>query len=171
LVAAKAVSVSTIAALDVSSSQSESVHDAVPLGLRSASSSVSLNDFLAQLALLFPFDVLVQNAADLTLLAQNFIATLWDISTTRDATVCADVTIVFARGTNEAGNVGVLVGPEFFDAVAARLAPRKTMAVQGVNYPASIPGFLQGGDPLGSQQMLVLAPLSPARGALPGHVF
>lgn len=157
LVAASVVLESNIGALDASSSRF--VHDAVPLGSRSPSSSVSLNAFLAQLALLFPFDVLVQNAADLTLLAQSFIATVWDISTTRDAILCADVTIVFARGTNEAGNVGVLVGPEFFDAVAIRLAPGKTMAVQGVNYPASIPGFLQGGDPLGSQQMFVPPPL------------
>lgn len=164
--AASVVREPNIAALDASASPS--VHDAVPLGLRSPSSSVSLNAFLAQLAQLFPFDVLVQNAADLTLLAQNFIAAVWNIPTTRDSLACADVTIVFARGTNEAGNVGVLVGPEFFDAVAVRLAPGKTMAVQGVNYPASIPGFLQGGDPLGSQQMLVS--LSPS-GTPPRHVL
>jgi len=31
----------------------------------------------------------------------------------------------------------------------------KAVAVQGVNYPASIEGFLKGGDATGSQTMLV----------------
>ena len=134
-------------------SVSRSVHDHVPLQTRSSSSSVSLNSFLGMLALLFPFDVLIESASELTLNAQKFIAAAFDITTTEDAVRCGDVTIIFARGTNEAGNVGVLVGPEFFDAVAARLPLGKTIAVQGVNYPASIPGFLQGGDPAGIQQM------------------
>jgi cutinase len=49
---------------------------------------------------------------------------------------CANVEVVFARGTNEAPGVG-LTGQAFVDALNARL-PGKTVDVYGVNYPASL---------------------------------
>lgn len=65
---------------------------------------------------------------------------------------CKAVTIIFARGTTESGNVGTLVGPPFFQAVAEKIGA-DSLAVQGVEYPADIAGFLAGGDADGSELM------------------
>ncbi|MCJ1448480.1 MAG: hypothetical protein MMC23_008997 [Stictis urceolatum] len=62
---------------------------------------------------------------------------------------CKAVTVIFARGTTEAGNVGSLAGPPFFQALANDIGA-SNLAVQGVDYPASIAGFLAGGDAAGS---------------------
>lgn len=64
---------------------------------------------------------------------------------------CAALTVIFARGTTEPGNVGVLAGPEFLTALQSMLGSSVTM--QGVAYAASVEGFLEGGDPQGSQTM------------------
>jgi cutinase len=63
---------------------------------------------------------------------------------------CKAMTVIFARGTTETGNVGTLTGPPFFSALKDA-AGAANVAVQGVDYPASIPGFLAGGDATGSQ--------------------
>jgi cutinase len=68
---------------------------------------------------------------------------------------CKAVTIIFARGTTESGNVGSLAGPPFFAAVADAIGA-ENLAVQGVEYPADIPGFLAGGDAAGSRTMAQL---------------
>lgn len=65
---------------------------------------------------------------------------------------CKAMTVIFARGTTETGNVGTLAGPAFFDKLNAIMGPAN-VAVQGVPYPADIPGFLIGGDPQGSVTM------------------
>ncbi|MHC9293775.1 cutinase family protein [Mycobacterium sp. LTG2003] len=52
------------------------------------------------------------------------------------ADACADVEVVFARGTNEAPGVGA-TGQAFVDALTAQL-PGKSVDVYGVNYPASL---------------------------------
>jgi cutinase len=49
---------------------------------------------------------------------------------------CANIEVIFARGTNEAPGVGA-TGQAFVDALNARL-PGKTVDVYGVNYPASL---------------------------------
>lgn len=49
---------------------------------------------------------------------------------------CADVEVVFARGTNEAPGVGA-TGQAFVDALTAQL-PGKSVDVYAVNYPASL---------------------------------
>src|SRR6201999_1794074 len=56
---------------------------------------------------------------------------------------CANVDVLFARGTNEAPGVGA-TGQAFVDALNARL-PGKTVDVYGVNYPASL-NFGQAAD-------------------------
>lgn len=48
---------------------------------------------------------------------------------------CPDVTLVFARGTDEPPGVGV-IGQTFADALRSDIAPR-TLDVYAVNYPAS----------------------------------
>ncbi|OCK80869.1 carbohydrate esterase family 5 protein [Lepidopterella palustris CBS 459.81] len=68
---------------------------------------------------------------------------------------CKPVTIIFARGTTETGNVGTLAGPPFFQALGTQIGANN-VAVQGVDYPADIPGFLAGGDAAGSQLMAQL---------------
>jgi cutinase len=65
---------------------------------------------------------------------------------------CKAYTVIFARGTTETGNVGTVAGPPFFQALASRVGAGN-LAVQGVSYPADIPGFLAGGDAAGSKTM------------------
>ncbi|KAK1755853.1 cutinase-domain-containing protein [Echria macrotheca] len=123
---------------------------------KAADTSLPLNTLLSWIAQLFPVNVVVQEAGALTTAAETVVAFDFGIETTRDIVSggpCANVTILFARGTSEVGNVGVLVGPVFFDAVADRLVLGSTLSVQGVDYDADIPGFLEGGDPRGSRQM------------------
>ena len=68
------------------------------------------------------------------------------------ASTCAPMTVIFARGTTEPGNVGVVTGPPFFDALTSMLGA-SAVNIQGVDYSASIEGFLQGGDAAGTQTM------------------
>ncbi|KAH0429729.1 cutinase [Colletotrichum camelliae] len=67
---------------------------------------------------------------------------------------CANMIVVFARGTTERGNVGTIAGPPFFQALSAQVGGN--LEVQGIEYPADIPGFLAGGDANGSQEMATL---------------
>ncbi|KAF4920562.1 Cutinase [Colletotrichum viniferum] len=67
---------------------------------------------------------------------------------------CANVIVVFARGTTERGNVGTIAGPPFFQALSAQVGGN--LEVQGIEYPADVPGFLAGGDANGSQEMATL---------------
>jgi hypothetical protein len=69
-----------------------------------------------------------------------------------DGSPCKAVTVIFARGTAETGNVGASAGPPFFSALATAIGAT-SLAVQGVDYPADIPGFLAGGDAAGSKTM------------------
>ena len=64
---------------------------------------------------------------------------------------CKPVTVIFARGTIELGNVGSITGPPFFNALDILLGLDK-VAVQGVDYPATIEGYLKGGDLDGAQK-------------------
>ena len=50
---------------------------------------------------------------------------------------CTDVTVIFARGTAEFGNVGTFAGPPFFKSLRAKLGASR-VTVQGVNYPADL---------------------------------
>ncbi|KAI5858159.1 cutinase [Tricharina praecox] len=63
---------------------------------------------------------------------------------------CAAVTVIYARGTTEAGNVGSIAGPPFFTALDKAVG---TTAVQGVDYPADVAGFLAGGSSDGAKNM------------------
>ncbi|KAJ6471636.1 cutinase, partial [Mycena vitilis] len=62
---------------------------------------------------------------------------------------------IFARGTNEDGNVGADVGAPLIADLRASLGT-DGIAAQGVNYSASVLGYLEGGDPAGSTTMLNL---------------
>ena len=113
-----------------------------------------VNQLLAKLVALFPINVAVEELSDGLTLAQQGLATVAGISTSENAgTGCADMTIIFARGTAEPGNVGIATGPWFFNAVKKKLGSDASLAVRGVDYPASVEGFLVGGDPQGTQTM------------------
>jgi cutinase len=64
---------------------------------------------------------------------------------------CKAMTVLFARGTTEGGNMGTIAGPPFVSAIGKMMGG--DVAVQGIEYPADIPGFLAGGDAGGSQLM------------------
>ena len=51
--------------------------------------------------------------------------------------VCSDVTLIFARGTTEVGNMGTCVGPELAKALRDEIP---SLSVQGVDYPANSEG-------------------------------
>jgi len=81
-----------------------------------------------------------------------------DWSVTRNDLIngpCLPVTIIFARGTLELGNVGALAGPPFFNALGDMIG-QQNLAVQGVDYGATIAGYLEGGDPAGAATMASL---------------
>ncbi|KAF5365231.1 hypothetical protein D9758_005409 [Tetrapyrgos nigripes] len=67
---------------------------------------------------------------------------------------CADVIVIYARGTTQQSPIGdpASVGALLKDDLATALGSR-SLSFRGVDYPASIAGFLEGGDPAGSRQM------------------
>lgn len=77
-----------------------------------------------------------------------------------DGTACRAVTVLYARGTSQQGNIGVStdVGPMFLDDLA-NLVGADNLAAQGVNYSATVEGFEEGGDPAGSELMAELTAL------------
>jgi hypothetical protein len=87
----------------------------------------------------------------------------WDV-TRNDLVngVCAPVTVIFARGTVELGNVGALAGPPFFNALADIIGSQN-LAVQGVDYGATIAGYLEGGDPAGAATLASLVNLAASQ--------
>jgi cutinase len=54
------------------------------------------------------------------------------------AATCADIDVVAARGTNESGTLGTIVGDPVFAALQNRLSSTKTLSSYRVNYPASL---------------------------------
>jgi cutinase len=66
---------------------------------------------------------------------------------------CKKMTVLFARGTTEPGNMGLVAGPPFVSALGAMAGGAGNVAVQGIEYPADVPGFLVGGDKKGSALM------------------
>lgn len=75
--------------------------------------------------------------------------------TRNELSECKPVTVIFARGTIELGNVGSITGPPFFNALDVAIGADK-VAVQGVDYPADIVGYLEGGDQGGAAILAAL---------------
>ncbi|KAF4957037.1 hypothetical protein FGADI_3451 [Fusarium gaditjirri] len=72
-----------------------------------------------------------------------------------DGTPCRNVTIIYARGSKQAGNVGKVnsTGPALFNDLADRIG-LENLAVQGVNYKAKrLDYFFKGGCNHGSRTM------------------
>jgi cutinase len=74
--------------------------------------------------------------------------------------VCAPVTLIFARGTTETGNLGTVVGPPLAAAMKSAFGDNN-VAVQGVNYAANIAGATTGAtDPKNAAGALNMAMLA-----------
>ena len=52
---------------------------------------------------------------------------------------CKALIVIYARGTNEDGNVGKIAGPPFFSQLRSKLGTSK-VTVQGVDYAANVFG-------------------------------
>jgi len=119
--------------------------------------TTALNEFLAILLENIPvIDDTLAAVIDVLTDFEQDIADLTGVQTTQNelgAGSCTEWTIIFARGTTEPGNVGVLVGPPFFEALEA-LVGTSALTIQGVNdYPATIDEYLEGGSPTGTSEM------------------
>jgi len=101
--------------------------------------------------LLYPIFCLIPLIAS-TPVVRRQLATSDTQNDLKNGSPCKPLTIIFARGTVESGNVGARIGPPLFSAVAD-LTGAASLAVQGVDYPAGIFGFLAGGDKGGSTLM------------------
>ncbi|TVY26156.1 Cutinase [Lachnellula hyalina] len=115
-----------------------------------------LNAFLSLLLEYLPaVDGTLDSVLSILTNFELFLATLTGEQTTYNELggTCTEYTVIFARGTTEPGNVGVLVGPPFFDALTTTLGA-SALTIQGVNdYDADIAGYEAGGDAGGSAEM------------------
>ena len=114
-----------------------------------------LNPFLSIITNLPPVNLLVDGAAGgLTNLEGLLVPIVGGTNQTDLVTgqPCAQITIIFARGTTEPGNMGVFAGPQLVQAVKNAL-PGARINVQGVEYAASIQGYLAGGGLDGTTSM------------------
>ena len=121
------------------------------------SRNTPLNTFLALLLEYIPaIDGTINAVAGVLTVFEALLADLTGEKTTYNelgTKACTAYTIIFARGTTEPGNVGILVGPPLFQALES-LVGSSALTIQGVNdYSASIEGYLEGGDPTGSAEM------------------
>ena len=66
---------------------------------------------------------------------------------------CADIIVIFARGTIELANIGEAIGPSLTWALSLNKKTSGRYIFQGVDYPASITGYFAGGDKNGSKKM------------------
>ncbi|KAM0283107.1 hypothetical protein ACHAQH_002711 [Verticillium albo-atrum] len=119
----------------------------IPEGLAQFPSG-PLNQFLRMISSLPKGERALDAVGKILTPLQQGLADSAGIDTTREDLAqnapCADVTVIFARGTTEPGSVGLVAGPPFFDALAEQLGA-KTLAVQGVAYPATFAGFNKNG--------------------------
>ena len=65
---------------------------------------------------------------------------------------CPDVQVYFARGTTEVPTLGTVVGPPFSAALAIAVVG-KSVSFTGISYPATVAGYLAGGDQGGGKTM------------------
>lgn len=90
---------------------------------------------------------------DITLSKRQYSSSSYNQLT--DGTACRPISVIYARGTGQQGNVGdsQAVGPLFFNQIASRVGGTSQLAIQGVTYPANVAGFFAGGDAAGSTTM------------------
>ena len=84
-------------------------------------------------SLLLCFSCSLVAAAPTLLLERADAGTANDV--TNNVKPCRTYSVIFARGTNEGGNIGSIVGPPLLSALQAKLG-NNGVAFQGVPYPA-----------------------------------
>jgi len=70
--------------------------------------------------------------------------------------LCKDIHVFFARGTTELPPLGHRIGPQFLDVLSTMLSsthPALSLSFVGIDYPADLIGYLEGGDPTGGINM------------------
>ncbi|KAJ4422183.1 hypothetical protein N0V82_003152, partial [Gnomoniopsis sp. IMI 355080] len=91
-----------------------------------------VNSLLAKLLDIYPLNVIVDDLEGfLTGTLQDVADELGAEITLNTGAIYANLTILFARGTEEPGDVGVTTGPAFFQAAVDKVGER--VAVQGIN--------------------------------------
>lgn len=129
----------------------------LPTAFKFGRSATSTNAALALVTEIFPAQVLLTSMGTLIADGDQVLATTLGYKTTRadlDGGTCGDVMVVYAKGTDEPGNVGALVGPEFFNAIGEAMGEGKKVSVQGVDgYTATLTEYLAGGSKNGSANM------------------
>ncbi|KAL4728273.1 hypothetical protein ACLX1H_005015 [Fusarium chlamydosporum] len=127
---------------------------AAPVAEETKLDALELDDSfpLAELEAYFEEHLNGQDSEASSLQARQFSSSTYNQLT--DGTPCRPVTMIYARGTTQAGNVGdpAAVGPLLFNNLASRIG-LNNLAVQGVTYAANVAGFLAGGDAAGSRTM------------------
>ncbi|KAF3407627.1 hypothetical protein DPV78_001033 [Talaromyces pinophilus] len=129
-----------------------------------------LNEFLSDLLDYLPeINTTINDATTILTDFEALLAKLIGVTTTENQLVsggsCAEYTLIWARGTSEPGNMGVLVGPPLVWALQD-VVGTSGLVIQGVNdYSASVDGYLEGGDPSGSSNMASL--ISKAHSSCP----
>lgn len=114
------------------------------------------NPFLSIITNLPPIKLLVDGAADGLTKLEGLLAPIVggvsqiDLESSKS---CAQMTVIFARGTTEPSNMGVFTGPQFVQAIKDAMPAGTTINVQGVEYAASIQGYLAGGGTDGTASM------------------
>lgn len=116
----------------------------------------SINSILALISTSISSSTVYTTSSGIMNAISEVIATLEGVQTTHNDVKdgdCGHVTLIFARGTGEPGNVGSLVGPEFYSALETAVGSA-SVVFQGVNdYDASIDGYLEGGSTEGASNM------------------
>lgn len=121
-------------------------------GGKGGGSSTGLNALLSAIIKIPIIGAAVDTIGDVLISLETSLARALNVDTTQQESGCTAMTVIFARGTTEPGNVGLVTGPPFFDALDSMLGPA-AVTIQGVDYGARIEGFLAGGDPAGSKMM------------------
>ncbi|EED18118.1 cutinase, putative [Talaromyces stipitatus ATCC 10500] len=124
-----------------------------------------LNEFLTNLLKYLPaINTTINDATSIITDLDTLLAKLVGAKTTQNQLIsastsgssCAEWTLIWARGTSEPGNMGVLVGPPLVWALQD-IVGTNGLTIQGVNsYSASVAGYLAGGDASGSANMASL---------------
>ncbi|KAM3508754.1 hypothetical protein MY11210_006611 [Beauveria gryllotalpidicola] len=96
----------------------------------------------------FPGQMTVEASCFFLTESERLLGAMFGIPSEFNNSGCKDVLIIFARGTCDPINCGVLVGPPFFDEVGKAIGG-KSLGAQGVNYPASVDGYLNADNAAG----------------------
>ncbi|CZS92183.1 uncharacterized protein RAG0_02662 [Rhynchosporium agropyri] len=149
-----AVAPDPAAALNLASNVTGSILDTIENMLKPASNSTANSNLPAELVAFISQHgmAILQNGLAALGMGVNMNGTNV-MSGTGKKVVCPKMSVVFARGTGEPGNVGILTGPPFFAALGEYINGTNQLAIQGVDYEAQPAGFFAGGSMNGAIKM------------------